>query len=314
MRIDLVVNPNARRYQAEPGLVAEVRRVAAGHAVLHLTRDLGELDRVCATLAERGSDLVILSGGDGSLMAAVTALARAFGAERIPPVAPIPGGTAGTVARNWGVAGDPVSCLERLLSRPHRIVERPTLRVCGEGEGPNGRVERVGFIVGTGLVARFFELYYERGAPGYAGAARMVARIFAESFVGGPFARRVLDPLPCTLTLDGHELAPRAWSLVCVAVVRNLGIHMLVNHRAAEDPHRPHLVASPLPARGLGPLAPWVLAGRPLPGADNVDALCGEIVLRFPADGPYVLDGELLGASRVTVTAGPRLSVVTACA
>jgi diacylglycerol kinase (ATP) len=312
MRIDLVVNPNARRYQTDPGLIEQVRRVSAGQAALHLTHDLGELERVCATLAERGTDLVILSGGDGSLMAGVTALARAFGAERIPPVAPIPGGTAGTVARNWGVAGDPVSCLGRLLSHPHRLVRRPTLRVCGEGEGPDGRAERIGFIVGTGLVARFFELYYERGAPGYAGSARMVARIFAESFVGGAFARRVLDPLPCTLALDGRELAPRAWSLVCAAVVRNLGIHMLVNHRAGEDPDRPHLVASPLSARGLGPLAPWVLAGRPLPGSDNVDALCHAIVLRFPREGPYVLDGELLRASRVVVTAGPRLGVVTA--
>jgi hypothetical protein len=99
--------------------------------------------------------------------------------------------------------------------------------------------------------------------------------------------------------------------LVCAAVVRNLGIHMLVNHRAAEDPDRPHLVASPLSARRLGPLAPWVLAGRALPGANNVDALVGEVEVRFPGAGPYVLDGELLRADRIVVCAGPRLAVVT---
>jgi hypothetical protein len=202
--------------------------------------------------------------------------------------------------------------LERLLSRHHRFSRRPTLRVRAEDERAGEPVERIGFIVGTGLVAKFFELYYERGAPGYAGSARMVARIFAESFVGGAFARRVLDPLPCTLELDGRELEPHAWSLVCAAVVRNLGIHMLVNHRAAADPDRPHVVASPLSARGLGPLAPWVLTGRPLPGACNVDALVRELVVRFPTVGPYVLDGELLRASRIVVRAGPRLFVVTA--
>lgn len=80
-----------------------------------------------------------------------------------------------------------------------------------------------------------------------------MARIFAESFVGGPFARQVLDPLPCTIAneVDGRELAPRAFSLVCASVVRDVGLHM-VNHRAGEDPERPHLVASALPSRELG--------------------------------------------------------------
>jgi diacylglycerol kinase (ATP) len=314
MRIDLVVNSHARRYQADATLLERVRRVAAGRAELHLTRSLDEMDRIAGELAARGTDLVILSGGDGTLMAGITALSRSFGPEHIPPVAPIPGGTAGTVARNWGVSGDPASCLACLLGRPPRTVLRPTLRVVAEGEGPvgAGSVERIGFIVGTGLVANFFELYYQRGAPGYRGSARMVARIFAESFVGGPLARRVLEPLPCALAVDGHELAPRAWSLVCAAVVRNLGIHMLLNHRAGEDPDRPHLVASPLPPRRLGPLAPWVLAGRPLPGVGNVDRLVGELELRFPTVGAYVLDGELLRASRVVVTAGPRVPVATA--
>jgi hypothetical protein len=87
---------------------------------------------------------------------------------------------------------------------------------------------------------------------------------------------------------------------------------MLVNHRAADDPDRPHLVASPMSPRRLGRLAPWVLAGRPLPGDGNVDALTRELVVRFPTVGPYVLDGELLRASRVVLRAGPPLTVVTA--
>jgi len=134
--------------------------------------------------------------------------------------------------------------------------------------------------------------------------------VFAESFYGGSFARRVLDPTPCKLEVEGQVLGPDAWSLVCAAVVPNLGIHMLVNHRAAEDPTRPHLVASPLSARGLGPCAPWVLAGRPIPGAHNVDQLTTEFAVCFPGVGPYVLDGELLRARRVAVRAGPLLRVV----
>ncbi len=311
MRIDLVVNPNARMYERDRSLLDRMRAVSEGRCELHVTHSLGELTQLCERLAERGSDLVLLSGGDGSLMAGVTALRDAFGDDQLPPLAPIPGGTAGTVARNWDLHGDPPRCLDQLLSQPRRRTVRPSLQV--EAWDGTDKLERrqVGFIVGTGLVAQFFGLYYERGAPGYIGAAQLVARIFVESFFGGPVARRVLAPLPCSLQVEGAPLSPQAWSLVCCAVVPNLGIHMLVTHRAAEDHDRPHLVATPLQPRQLGPRAPRVIAGRPIGGRDNVDQLVTGFTIRFPDRGPYVLDGELLETSRLEVTAGPRLTIMT---
>jgi diacylglycerol kinase family enzyme len=310
MRIDLVLNPHARLYQRRPNLIDRMRQRVAGRCEVHVTRSLGELDELAGELARRGTDLVLLSGGDGSLMAGVSALERAFGPDQLPAVAPVPGGTAGTVARNWGAHGDPLRCLERLLEGPRRLVERPSLEVEARTDGQVTR--QVGFIVGTGLVANFFGLYYERGAPGYLGAAALVSRIFVESFVGGPVARRVLDPLPCTLEVDGHAQRPSAWSLICAAVVPNLGIHMLVTYRAAEDPLRPHLVASPLAPRDLGPRAPLVLAGRRIGGEDHVDRLASTFTIRFPTIGPFVLDGELIEASEVVVRAGPMLTVASA--
>jgi hypothetical protein len=215
------------------------------------------------------------------------------------------------VARNWGITGDPDAVLARFLRAPERLraVARPTLRVrATRGEAQE---ERVGFIFGTGLVAKFFDVYYADGARGYAGAARIVARIFAESFYDGPFARRVLDPMPCTIEVEGRRLEPEAWSLVCASVVRDLGIHMLVTYRAAEDPARPHLVASPLRSRALGPRAPLVLAGKRIGGEGHFDDLVRDFVLRFPAEGAYVLDGDVLRADDVRVSAGPVLQIVT---
>jgi diacylglycerol kinase family enzyme len=305
-RIDLVVNRRAKRYAREPRLLDQVRDCARGRAEVHVTASLEELDHVTRALAARGTDLVLLAGGDGSLMAGATALADAFAPDPPPPLAPVPGGTAGTVARNWGLGGDPVRALARLLG-PRRIERRPSLHV--EVDGGGVPLRRVGFIAGTGLVASFFALYYERGAPGYGGSALLVARIFAESFWGGPLARRVLEPLPCALEVDGERLAPEAWSLVCAAVVRDLGIHMLVTHRGGEDPARPHLVATPLCPRRLGPRAPRVLAGRPIGGAGSVDRLVERFVVRFAPRGAFVLDGEIIDAQAFSVCAGPELRV-----
>jgi hypothetical protein len=321
-----------------------MRRIAGPRALVHTTSSVGELAATADRLAARGSELVFLSGGDGSFMAGVTELTRAFGEERLPAIGLLPGGTVATVARNWGMRGDPAELLAGALAGPITTTTRPSLRVHATREA--GDESRVGFIFGTGLVANFFELYYRDGARGNGAAARLVARIFVESFYGGPLAKRVLTPLPCKVVVDGAPLAPSAWSLLCASVVKDLGIHMLVTYRAGEDLDRVHLVASALPPRQLGPRAPRVLAGKTIGGPNHFDDLVRRFTVTFREpgptnrsdgaasgpkpqghegpcfdgaasgpkpqghEGPYVLDGDILRASEVEVRPGPPLRVV----
>ena len=127
-----------------------------------------------------------------------------------------------------------------------------------------------------------------------------MARVFAESFWDGAYARRVLDPQPCTLEVDGRALSPEAWSLICAAVVRDLGMHMLVTYRAGEDPDRPHLVASPLPSRALGPRVARVLGGRSIGGVSATSTTSwASLVVRLPGPAPYVLDWDTLRAETI---------------
>ena len=313
-RIDVIVNTTARMHRTRPDLLARMARLAKGVAVVHPTTSLVELDAAVRVIAARGTSRVVLSGGDGTFMAGVTALARAFGEDHLPEVALLPGGTVATVARNWSSksspGGDLADRMEHLLAHRGAPIARPTLRV--RAERGELREERIGFIFGTGLVAGFFDRYYAEGARGLGGAARIVARVFAESFWGGAYARRVLDPMPCTIEVEGRTLEPKAFSLVCAAVVKDLGLHMKVTYRAGEDPRRPHLVASPLSARQLGPRAPLVLAGKCIGGAGHFDDLASDFAVRFPdgAAGTYVLDGDMLRADVVRVSAGPVLRVV----
>ncbi len=313
--IDVIVNTTARLHRTRPDLLARMKRLANGKAVVHPTASLADLDAAVAAIAARGSERVVFSGGDGTFMAGVTALSRAFGDAPWPEVAFLPGGTVATVARAWSAksavgGGDLADRLARLIASPGVPIARSTLRVRAErGERCE---ERIGFIFGTGLVAGFFDRYYAEGGRGLAGAARIVARIFVESFWGGAYARSVLDPMPCTIEVEGTALDPEAFSLVCAAVVKDLGLHMEVTYRAGEDPSRVHLVASPLSARQLGPRAPLVLAGRSIGGPEHFDALVRDFAVRFPggAEGRYVLDGDILRADVVRVSAGPVLRVI----
>jgi len=304
-RVDVIVNRLAHHLVGETGLRAHVQQAARHEgATVHETRSLAELDEVARLLSSRGTDCVVLAGGDGSYMAGVTALDRSFGGK-LPPVAFAPGGTVGTVARNWGMRRPLDSYVSRLLGAIRRgdatPSERPTLRVT---DAEDRRF--VGFIFGAGLVANFFDVYYGGSHLGYGAAAAIVARVFAGSFVGGRLASRVLARTPCVLRVDGVERSPRAYSLITASVVRDLGLRMRVLYRAAEERDRFHVVASALEARALGPQLPRVLAARPLRGADHVDTLARELSVAFSAEsGVYVLDGEALRARDVVVTAGP---------
>jgi hypothetical protein len=87
---------------------------------------------------------------------------------------------------------------------------------------------------------------------------------------------------------------------------------MLVTHRGGEDPSKPHLVASPLSPRALGPQWPLVALGKRLVGSGNFDDLVREFTVEFDSnDGPYVLDGDMFRAKTVTVRAGPQIRVAT---
>jgi diacylglycerol kinase family enzyme len=239
-------------------------------------------------------------------MAALSALARVFPARPLPKIALLPGGTMNTVASNFGATAGHV---ERLFDavRDGRAVETstPTLRVTDDRSPP-----RVGFIFGSALVARFFDVYY-RSRTGALAAAAITARIFAGSFVGSPLARAILDPEPASLTVDGAAHPAREWSLVLASVVAHLGLEMHPTYRARESAERFHVVASGLPPRALAAQLPRVVAGKPLTGDPRVDTLAAELTVSFARPGAaYVLDGEVFPASAVRVTLGPTLSVL----
>jgi diacylglycerol kinase family enzyme len=310
-QVDVIVNRCAHHLVGDTRTRWSLLRAARGRATVHETRSLEELGSVARALAERGTDAVILAGGDGSYMAGTTALVAAFGGS-LPRVAFAPGGTVSTVARNWGFRGREASYATRIVRAiadgTARLTRRPTLRV-RDAEGG----DRVGFIFGAGLVASFFDAYYSGGAVGYGAAASIVARVFAGSFYGGSLASRVLARTPAALAVDGQTVAPRAFSLVAASVVRDLGLHMRVLYRAGERADRFHLVASPLPARALGPQLPRVLLGRRLQGEGHVDVLAAEAELTFErGPGSYVLDGDVFSTSRVRVSTGPMLDYLSA--
>jgi diacylglycerol kinase (ATP) len=312
-RVHVIANLQARGLNDRGRRLDELRDLARGRATLHETASVGELVELMRGVIDDRPDLVVLAGGDGTFMSGVTAIAPHVGRGIWPRLGLLPLGTVGTVARNFGDRRPPHVLLDQWLRTPEdvRAIPRPTLRVRAEHDG--AVEERVGFIAGTGLVARFFELYEAGGAGGVPLAGKIVARVFVESFAGGPYAARVLTPIPCELEVDGVRRPLAGVSLLCAAVVRDLGLGMKVCYRAGEEPDRFHLVASGLSPSRLGPRAPYVMMGRTIGGKDHVDELVQSFRVRFTGGpGPYVLDGDSFRADTFEVSAGPLIPIVGA--
>jgi diacylglycerol kinase family enzyme len=311
LTVDILVNPRARRL-GDGGPVRKTLLDAAsrGGARVHITTSFDDLEHAARRIAAAGTTGVIVAGGDGTCMTTLSALARAFGSD-LPSIGFAPCGTVSTIAKNLGARGGARAWTERLVDAAcagaARVRSHATLRVRDDAGG-----DRVGFIFGAGLVARFFDVYDALPRRGSAAAGVIAARVFAGSFLGSAFARRVLRPSDAAVSLDGRAVAGRAWTLLLASVVRDVGLHFLVTYRAGERDDAFHAVGSCLPPRRLGPQLPRVLAGRPLRGDPSIDAIVRSLDVHFEgAQDRYVLDGEVFAAGAVEVGVGPRIEILS---
>jgi diacylglycerol kinase family enzyme len=307
-RIAVLVNPRAGTPRRDPGLADRLAAILVGRGEVHATSPAtlpGLADTLC-----RGLHLVALCGGDGTGTATLTELARAAQAAAVPlpPIALLGGGTMNTVARNLGISGSPEALLRRLViaaeSAALPTVAQPLLTVNG----------RRGFLFAAALGARFLELYYEAETPTPARAARLAAYAAASAALGGALARRLFRPAEVQIVADGEPARSLAARMLVASTVVDVGVGMRICPRATAAPDRFQLVASGLPPSAMARQLPAVLAGQPLVGAPalHLDRLARRAELRFAADEPYTLDGDLFRARVVTLELAERISVVRA--
>jgi diacylglycerol kinase family enzyme len=304
-KLAVVVNANARGVRRAPGLVQRLRAVLGALGEVVVTHTSAELTDCARHFAEDGVDLVAACGGDGTNLATVTELVRAYVPDELPRIAMLRGGTVNTIARNLGIGGRPEELLARLVValRSGRVAtfEQDLLSVDG----------RYGFLFASLMGARFLEAYYHGAmTPGPASAALLAVRTAASSLVQGPFAGALFAPTPIALTVDGEQLPDARYRLLVASVVPDVGIGMRVAWRAGREPRRFHLVASGISTTSMALQLPRVITGQPLDGEPHVDRLATRVRVRFDAPLSYTLDGDLFAARELDLAIGPRIRVV----
>jgi diacylglycerol kinase family enzyme len=299
--IGVIVNPNALGVKRRRGLLRRLEAIAGRHGEVVATRTPTDLREAMDRFAAAGVTTLATCGGDGTNLATITEMVRAF--PRLPTLAILRGGTVNTIAENLDLRGEPDAIFERLVAWAARGEEVPS-----RGQDLLSVNGLYGFLFASLMGARFLEAYYGGPSPGPAWAGLLAARTIASSLVKGRFSQWLFSPVDLTLEVDGkkpeHIRRPR---LLLASTVPDVGIGMKVTWQAGRQPGRFHLLATELSTTRMALQVHKVLAGKPLSGGPHLDVLAQRATIEFAQPQTYTLDGDLFRETRVEIAVGPRL-------
>jgi len=225
--------------------------------------DLSGIEQAVRDAVRVRAERLILIGGDGTLQAAVTALAG-LGPEPAPPrLMILGGGRSNYVARDLGSHHNPLATLEKALKRPAAMkVERRT----SLGVHQSGKEVQHGFFFGAALVDDIIRDCHDyQAGPGFWRRGHLstplrLAQRGAMALIGQSRFE------PPTMTIEATRLGRLE------APIRLLLVATLRHRRQFIDPYADHgtgairLTAVAAGARGFWPRLYRLLRGRYHPG------------------------------------------------
>ncbi len=284
VKLLLVFNPHAgggraRRLETEViGALSSFARVDC-----HRTEGPGEAERFLADSALGGYDGIVAAGGDGTLFEAVNGVCRNVAGEA-PPLGVLPVGTGNAFARELGLGpGDWRGGVELLRAGHSRPVD------VGRVESAGGDYHFIN-IVGAGLPVA--AMLGARRLKPFGRAAYSIATLWQA-------LRRACYPFE--LELDGDRLDEDGL-FVEIANTRYTGTSFLIAPDARmDDGLFDVIVVRRLSRPRLLRLFPSIYGGTHVRYPEVMVKRAREVVIRAPGGLPLAPDGELRGATPVTV-------------
>jgi hypothetical protein len=320
-RSGILFNPEAgRNRRGDEKLLSDLKEAG----MLRCVRSPEEVSSALTDLARAGANHLIISAGDGTVQACLTALFRKRPFGQIPPISVLPGGTTNLIAGDVGPKGTQARSVERLLKiiacpctgnlyRKKRAVIR---LASGSSADEGGALVRYGMFMGTGAVARAVSFYqkrlHESGLWGGPGIVLTILRYLWIELILRQGGRRATSaasagkegPVPdrTRIELDGGKTIQGEILLTLITTLERLfaGIHPFwadPGTPPAQGAKRPikMTVVMRRPARPLR-LLPRLLAGKAPSGLSQEN---GYLSLRFSqaeihTGSALALDGELI--------------------
>ena len=293
MKIGVLGNPLSRRNRKLlPAIEALLgQRADVMYARLDHFDELGDALR---RFAEARVELLIISGGDGTIAATLTAIFEHDIFTERPRLAILPGGTSNTIAGDVGLRGRPLAALERCLrvfaQAPEacEVVERNLIRVDYDRAKP----AVCGMFFGTAAICDAIalrrRLFPQEWLPDAIAAAMTLAVVLATAATGRP---GVLSGQLIGIDSADDPARARQYTILIATTLERI---LLGGHPFWGDGRGAiKLTSIGSPPRGIVRNAYRLLYGRDrerLPPATYASFASDRITLNM--DCPFNLDGE----------------------
>lgn len=310
VKIGVISNAHSKRNKIS---MREIHQLLAEHPQVkhHSFYHINELPGCLAEMAEADVTHLVVSGGDGTVLAVVSALLNNSPFRRPPCVSLLSAGMTNVIAHEVGQPGLPVAGLKRLVEKVEageagEVLERPVLSV---DFGDDRVIERgfliggVGFYQGTLLVRRDI---HSLGAKQTFAAKLGIAWSILKILAFGPGPRSGFHGECIGFTIDGRR--ERRDCFMFLASTLN-SVLPGVAPFWGDGPGRLKLTSIDSPPRRFARAALAVLRGKPTPWMAEAGYLSRRMEkLELEMSTPLMIDGECFeppANGRIVISAGP---------
>ena len=293
--VGIIENPHSQRNKRTTVHLESVAR-DIDNALYARLDDIGDLPAILADFADRATELLVLSGGDGTVQAALTELIEARPFEQPPALAIVPRGMTNMTANDVGIHGK--RGLRRLfdLQRAGRMEDhlhrRRLLRV--ENIGNHG--PQIGMFFGGAGIYRAIEtcrrsIHSLRFESEFANGLTL-AMLLVRWFLTGGRDDRVLRADRAKVTLDDEAIEERDYLLFLATTLDRLVLRSRPYWNTGGRPIRYTSIAHP-PKRLLCSARRVLYGGedRRLPSDCYMSR--GAETVELKLSSPFTLDGQL---------------------
>jgi diacylglycerol kinase family enzyme len=249
----------------------------------------------------------MVNGGDGTCHLTLTKFIQIYGERELPLIVHMRGGTMNTVARALnGIKGTPEMIMSTVAEKyrrhePFALTERNILKAN----------DWYGFIIGSGLVANFIEMYDEGEERGAIKAAGIILTGVSSAIAGTNYVQKLTKPVRAQISVAGKELPSARYTAILASSLREIGLGFKPTYLGGQKDGAFHFLCGDIPALEIVKNLPKLWLGKPIKTREFYDEVCREVTIKSDAEFKCLVDGEVYRcAGEVKITTGPRVRFI----
>jgi len=311
-KIAILLNGLARRRRNKPITDEQASQILHRDVTIYATGSLDELADAVTRILHDGTDLLAISGGDGTIHLMLTELINQAGElAKFPDFLILRGGTMNIASATLGTRRPPLMGL-RALGIAMELEEKKSILIPSKTVRPlkvegHGDRSLYGFVFAAGVPPRILQ-EYNKGDPSPARAANVTTTILLESFMRRHGDTSFLESVKAKIMLDGKPYGSEDYKVIVASPLPKLLLWFdLFDSSMGHQENGFFCLVNSMKTRTIARNF-WTLSRGKYIGPGQVNSIFHKIQTDRPT--MFTMDGEVYEEDEndgLTITSGPLL-------